>query len=124
MGQWFVNVILLALFSTFGLLAQTSHRRLDPQPRRDLADVFNQSEKQKSESPGDELARKAAVRRQRSADLAELQQDLPRLVELAQGLQNRLNASDLEAALPADLEKKASALEQVARRVHKRIRNL
>lgn len=124
MRQYLANVVLWALLSSFGFLTQTSHRQPNPQPPRSPADVFNQLEQQKSESPKEELSRKAAARRQRSANLAELQQDLPRLVELGQNLQNRLHESDLETALPADLEKQANELEQVARRIHKRIRNL
>jgi hypothetical protein len=126
MRQCFAKVVLLALLPSFGfgLLAQESHRRPNPEPRKDPADVFNQIEQEQAESPKEEAARKAAARRQRSANLAELQKSLPRLVELAQSLQNRLHESDLETALPADLEKQANELEQVARRVHKQVRNL
>ena len=68
--------------------------------------------------------RQTAARRQRSANLSELKRELPRLIELAQNLENRLNATDLETALPADFEQQAKELEQVARRIHKHIRNL
>jgi len=81
-------------------------------------------EKQQKESPKEQAAQQAAARQQRSANLAELKRELPRLIELAQELENGLNVTDLETALPADLEPQAKELEQVARQIHKHTRNL
>ncbi len=117
------NLIVLALLTCSSLLAQTSHRQLNPKPPRQPS-VFEQLDKQKADSTKEQSAQQAAARRQRSASLAQLQGELPRLIELAQSLQEELRAGDLETALPADLEKQAKELEQVARRVHKRVRSL
>ncbi len=124
MRQYSANLIALALLASFALLAQTSHRQPNPQPPKEPNDIFKQMEKQKKESPKEQSARQAAARQQRTANLAELKRELPRLVELARNLENRLNATDLETALPADLEPQAKELEQVARQVRKHIRNL
>ncbi len=123
MRQYLANLILCVLLASFGLLAQTSHRQPNPKPPRGPNDIFDQWEEQETESPKKQDARQA-TRQQRSANLAGLKRELPRLIELAQSLQNRLNTSDLGTALPVDLEKQAQELEQVARRVHKQIRNL
>jgi len=109
--------------ASFGLLAQTSHRQPDPKPPRE-PNVFDQMEKQNKESPKEQSGRQVAAQQQHSANLAELKRELPQLIELAQKLENRLNATDLETALPADLEPQAKELEQVARQVRKHIRNL
>jgi hypothetical protein len=114
----------LALLASFSLLAQTSHRQPDPKPPRGPNDIFDQLEKQKTESPKEQAARQTAARQQRNANLAELKRELPRLIGLARNLENRLNATDLETALPADLEPQAKELEQVARQIHKHTRNL
>jgi len=117
------NFISCVLLASFGLLAQTSHRQPNPKPPRGPNDIFDQWEEQETESPKKQDARQA-TRQQRRANLAGLERELPRLIELAQSLQDRLNTTDLGTALPVDLEKQAKELEQVARRVHKQIRNL
>jgi len=122
--QYSANLVVLALLASFGLLAQTSHRQPDPKPPRRPNDTFDQLEKQQKESPKEQAAQQAAARQQRSANLAELKRELPRLIELAQELENGLNVTDLETALPADLEPQAKELEQVARQIHKHTRNL
>ena len=124
MRQYLANLILCVLLASFGLLAQTSHRQPNPKPPRGPNDIFDQWEEQETESPKIQDARQAAARQQRRANLAELKRELPQLIELAQSLQNRLNTTHLGTALPDDLEKQAKELEQVARRVHKQIRNL
>ncbi len=124
MRQYSANLVVLALLASFGLLAQTSHRQPDPKPPRRPNDTFDQLEKQQKESPKEQAAQQAAARQQRSANLAELKRELPRLIELAQELENGLNVTDLETALPADLEPQAKELEQVARQIHKHTRNL
>ncbi len=124
MRQYLANLILCVLLASFGLLAQTSHRQPNPKPPRGPNDIFDQWEEQETESPKIQDARQAAARQQRRANLAELKRELPQLIELAQSLQNRLNTTHLGTALPVDLEKQAKELEQVARRVHKQIRNL
>ena len=123
MRQGLAKLILCVLSAAFGLLAQTSHRQPNPKPSRG-PNVFDLLEKQETESPKEQSARQTAARHQRSANLAELKRELPRLSELAQNLENRLNATDLETALPAELEQGAKELEQVARRIHKHIGNL
>ncbi len=123
MRDYLSDLLLCGTLASFGLLAQTSHRQPEPKPPRE-PNVFDQMEKQKKESPKEQAARQAAARQQRGANLAELKRELPRVIELAQNLENRLNATDLETALPADLEPQAKELEQVARQVRKHIRNL
>ncbi len=123
MRQHLANLILCVLLASFGLLAQTSHRQPNPKPPRGPNDIFDQLEEQRTESPKKQDAQQA-TRQQRGANLAELKRELPQLIELAQSLQNRLNTTDLGTALPVNLEKQAQELEQVARRVHKQIRNL
>ena len=117
------NFISCVLLASLGLLAQTSHRQPNPKPPRGPNDIFDQWEEQETESPKKQDARQA-TRQQHSANLAGLKRELPRLIELAQSLQNRLNTTHLGTALPVDLEKQAEELEQVARRIHKQIRNL
>jgi hypothetical protein len=121
--QDWARLFLCFLLVSFGLLAQTSHRQPNPSPPREPGDIFDQLQKQQAESPKKQ-GQQALARQQRSANLAELERELPRLIDLAQGLQNRLRATNLETAHPADLEQQAKELEQVARRVHKRVRSL
>ncbi len=123
MRQYLANLILCVSLASFGLLAQTSHRQPNPKPPRGPNDIFDQWEEQETQSPKKQDARQA-TQQQRRANLAGLERELPRLIELAQSLRNRLNTTDLGSALPVDLEKQAQELEQVARRVHKQIRNL
>ncbi len=110
------------MLSASGLLGQTSHRQPDPKPPRE-PNIFDQLEKQRAESPKELAAREAAARA-RSANIAELTRELPRLIQLAQDLRERLNATDLKTTLPVDLERQAKQLEQAARQIHKRIREL
>lgn len=121
MSGYLRKLFVCALFSSAVLLAQTSHRQPNPKPPGQPS-IFDQLEKQKTE-PSTEQARDAAGQLRR-ANLAELEGELPRLIDLAQSLQMRLNTTDLETALPADLERQAKELEQIARRIHKQIRSL
>ncbi len=123
MSGYLRNLLVCGILSASALLAQTSHRRIDPKPPSQ-PNPFEQLEKQAAESQKDDRARLAAAREQRKASRAELNRELPRLIEVAQNLQKQLNATDLETALPADLERQAKQLEQVARQIHKRIRGL
>ncbi len=97
---------------------------MDPPKPPEQPNPFEQLEKEAAESPKTDRARLTAAREQRKANRAELNRELPRLIELAQNLQKQLNATNLETALPADLERQAKQLEQVARQIHKRIRGL
>ena len=118
------KLFICGILSASALLAQTSHRQPNSQPPRGPNDVFDQLGKQKTESLKEQAAQQAAARQQRSAKLVELARELPRLIKLAQRLQERLSASDLGTALPVDLEKQAKELEQIARRIHKQIHDL
>jgi len=106
------------------MLGQTSHRQPNPKPPRGPNDIFDQFEKQNTESAKQQPGENAAARQQREANRMALSRELPQLIDLAQNLQKRLDATDLNAALPADLQKQAKELERVARQVHKRIRSL
>ncbi len=120
----FTRLVFCGVLTSACLLAQTSHRQPNPQPPKGPNDVFDQLEKEKTEPPKQRPAQQAAARQQRNANLAELERELPRLIELAQNLRKQLNASDVETALPVGLERQAKELEQIARRIHKQIRSL
>jgi len=111
------------MLSASALLAQTSHRQSDPKPPSQ-PNPFEELEKQAAESKKKDHARQVAAREQHKASRAELNRELPRLIELAQNLQKQLNATDVENALPADLERQANKIERAARQIHKRVRGL
>lgn len=123
MARYWRELLVCGILSGSALLAQTSHRRIDSNPPT-RPNVFEQLEKQATESQKEDRARQAAARQQRNANLAELDRELPRLIELAQDLRKQLNASDVETTLPVDLERQAQEVEQIARRIHKQIRSL
>jgi hypothetical protein len=115
--------VLLGLAMSLCGSAQQSHRRPNPTPPSRPADVFNQLEKQGQEPDKAQSAQEAA-RKQRSASLAELNTEIPRLVELAQKLQQGLNAADLNQTLPSDLQHQAQELEKAARKISKQVHAL
>jgi hypothetical protein len=119
----FPIVLFGVLLAAYSLLAQTSHRQPNPQPPKEPSDIFKQLEKEKSE-PAKERPSHAVATQQRSAQVAEVERELSQLVELAQGLQTRLTASDLEATLPVDLQRQAKELQRLAGRIHKQIGSL
>jgi len=105
------------------LTLQTSHRQFDPKSPRDHS-PFEQLEKQGDEAPNDRVTRLAAARIAREKAIAQLQNDLPKLVELAQGMQDRMKTLDANASLPADLTRDAEHLERLARKIHRQIPKL
>lgn len=115
-------LLLAVLLTSLVAPAQTSHRQPNPKQGSE-PNVFDQIEQQGREQRQQPLAWQAA-REQRKARLAELDRELVRLLELAQDLQRRLKATDLDATLPADLSRQAQELERVARSIHKHIRSL
>jgi hypothetical protein len=117
------KLFVCALLSSTVLLAQTSHRRMDPKPPS-RPNPFEQLEKEAAESPQNDRARLASARERRKVNCAELSRELPQLVEIAQNLQKRLEATDLNATAPVDLQKQANDLERLARQIHKRVRGL
>lgn len=117
------KLLVCALLSSGVLLAQTSHRQPDPKPPSQ-PNPFEQLEEQDKESAKGDRARQASARAQRKANRAELGRELPQLIELAQNLQKRLTATNLDAAVPVDLQKQADELERLARGIHKRVRGL
>ena len=60
----------------------------------------------------------------RSDAVAGLRQQLPRLIEQAQALETQLEHTDLQAKLPAALAKRAIEIEEMARRIHKTVKQL
>ncbi len=121
MLHYSTKLLLCGVLASAGLLAQTSHRQPNPQPPKDPSDIFKQLEKQKAEPSKEGSPQAVATKQQRSAQAAEVEGELSRLIELAQNLQTRLNASDLEATLPVDLERQAKELQRLAGRIHKHI---
>jgi hypothetical protein len=113
---------LIFSYSCF-LALQTSHRQLNPKSPRDN-NPFDQLEKQGDEASNDRVARLAAARIAREKAIAQLQSDLPRLIELAQGMQDRLKTLDANASLPADLTRDGEQLEGLARKIHRQIPKL
>ncbi|SRR6266436_6302485 len=117
-------VLAFFLFSYGCFLAlQTSHRQLDPKSPR-AHNPFDQLEKQADEPSSDRVARLAAARIAREKAIAQLQNDLPKLIELAQGMQDRMKTIDANASLPADLTRDAEQLEGLARKIHRQIPKL
>lgn len=124
MRRYLALPVLLGIFGVLGSVAQTSHREPNPKPR-EQPNIFDQMEKQTTESPKEKASRAAAAaREQRLARLADLGRELPRVIELAETSQKRLNETDLGATVPADLGQQARELERVAHQIHKRIRSL
>lgn len=117
------KLVVLGILSASALLAQTSHRQPDPKPPSQ-PNPFEQLEEQDKESAKGDRARQASAREQRKANRAELGRELPQLIELAQNLQKRLAATNLDAAIPVDLQKRANELERLSREIHKRVRGL
>ena len=105
------------------LALQTSHRQLDPKSPRNN-NPFDQLEKQGDEPSNDRMARLAAARIAREKAIVQLQNDLPKLIELAQGMQDRMKTLDANASLPADLTRDAEQLEGLARKIHRQIPKL
>ncbi len=117
-------LILFGLLTSLGSPAQESHRRPNPSAPSQ-PNVFDQLERQtKNESRREQLARQAAERKQRQAELAQLADEVPRLIGLAHDLQERLKSTDLDTTLPIDLRQQGQKLERLAREINKRIRGL
>ena len=123
MLRYLASALLFGMLSLLGWVTQESHRVPNPKPPSP-PNVFDRLEKQSTQSREEQLRQQAAVREQRRAKLAELDRDLLRLNELAQNLQKRLKAIDLDITLPADLSRQSQELERVARQIHKQIRAL
>ncbi len=123
MAGYLRKLLVCGMLSASALLAQTSHRQPEPKPPSQ-PNPFEQLEEQASQSQRQDRTRQAAAREQRKVNRAELNRELPQLIELAQNLQKQLNATNLETAVPADIERQAKQLEQAARQIHKRIRGL
>ncbi len=107
--------------------AQTSHRQPNPtmgSPPKPFDQLFEQAEKEAKTSQQEAGMQQAAAREQRKAEVAKLARELPQLISLAQGLQERLNSADLNTTLPADLRQQSERLEQLARQIRKRVRGL
>jgi hypothetical protein len=115
----FLVVLLTGLLGSLVFAAQKGHR-LDPQSR-EAPNEFDRMQKQGTAS--DPRAR-AALEQQRKADLDQLQRELPRLISLAQDLQDRMKSLDPNAVLPADLRTETKQLEELAHKIQKRIGNL
>jgi hypothetical protein len=65
-----------------------------------------------------------AAQEARKATLAEINREIPRLVEIAKALEKQLGASDLDRAFPSDLSKQARDLERLARQIRKHLDSL
>jgi hypothetical protein len=81
-------------------------------------------DKQKEAERQAQLSKKDVARQQRQAQLTELAGELPRLRTLCQGLQERLNSTDLQNSLPVELRKQSAELERLARQINKQVRGL
>lgn len=102
---------------------QTSHR--GPNPRtRSIPDVFETMDKQRQGERRPEPTKADAVRQQRHGQAVALAEDLLQLRALTQELQERLNSTDLQNSLPADLRKQSAELERLARDINKKVRGL
>ena len=115
--------LLLGLAISLCGSTQQSHRRPNPTPPSRPTDVFNQVEKEAQE-PGKAQSAQEAARKQRRASVAELKTEIPRLIELAQKLQQGLNAADLNRTLPSDLHRQARELEKAALRISRHVHEL
>lgn len=116
-------LLALLLLAELTALPQSSRRRIGPKPPAP-PNVFDQLEKQREEQPQDRRAQEAAARERRRAGLEELSRELPRLIGLAQNLQEQLNSTDLDATSPVTLRQRSQELERLARQIHKRVRSL
>ena len=116
-------LLLCVLLGGLTALPQTSHRQLDPKPPRPPNPLEQLG--QQAEEDAKERARQQTVSREaREAARAELEKDLSRLMEVAEGLQSRLKALDANRVFPADLSRQGEELDRLARQVHRRIRKL
>lgn len=87
-------------------------------------DTIGALERQRDAQQRADRAKAMAIQKQRKEQLAELAKEIPRLTSLCQALQERLNSTDLQNSLPADLRKQSGELEHLARDINRKVRGL
>lgn len=116
-------VVFCILFAGLAWAAQR-----DPHPKLPRAlqkqDPFDALKNEAEESAAPRGGSDRMAGEVRNTAIADLHQQLPRLIQQARELQDQLSQADLRVKLPADLAKRAGELEQLARRIHKTVRKL
>ena len=99
-------------------------RQRPAQPPKSLVDTFEGLRKEAETSAAVGLTSEKVAAEARSSALADLQQELPRLIEQARDLQAELARTDLRSKMPADLARRGKELEHLARKINKTVRDL
>ena len=120
------RLLSFVLFSIlFAGLAWAAQGDLHPKPRTlPKQDPFDALKNEAEESAAAKGRSDRMAGELRNAAVADLHQQLPRLIQQARELQDQLGQADLRVKLPADLARRAGELERLARQIHKTVRKL